>query len=294
MHTPLLTIASGAGLRLAAANLWPVFYELRDSGDLVLTRTRGLAAALQPIQQYTFTDAGRTRAEILEKVLPLEQPLFGKPQRIFCNTCGAVTLHVLIGQPVKKVVHREKPNWTATLNQLCKCPTCGEITLRMIVLRREDDAGNYEQAFLPARHRRPRPDWTNEKGGEVPARLVGEIYQAYDAGSYSLVSMGLRSLVNLYCVERLGRDVGFAEGLDGMVTAGLMAENTRGHLATAVGLGHAVVHRGHEPTAEEIEKALKIVESWLQSLLTLPATAADLKASVPSDPRRRQQRGLEP
>jgi hypothetical protein len=81
-------------------------------------------------------------------------------------------------------------------------------------------------------------------------------------------------------------DVGrFDQKLDALEKE-FITKKQREFLEAALDVGHAASHRGHCPTAKQLDQVMDIVESILQQIYVLPNAATELKKSTP--PRKKK------
>lgn len=107
-----------------------------------------------------------------------------------------------------------------------------------------------------------------------------EVYTALQANSRRLALMGSRTLIDLYMSEKVGNAGGFESKLQKLVTNGHLSVDDRQILSAALEAGHAASHRGHNPTAVELEHVMDIVENLLQKI-ALSSSAEKLTDSMP-------------
>jgi uncharacterized protein DUF4145 len=96
--------------------------------------------------------------------------------------------------------------------------------------------------------------------------------------------VGARTLVDMVMVQKVG-DVGtFSEKLRQLVKAGFLSAHNRDVLDAALDAGSAAAHRGHVPSASDVDAVMDIVENLLHAVYVLPDMARRLKRTTP--PRR--------
>ena len=96
--------------------------------------------------------------------------------------------------------------------------------------------------------------------------------------------MGLRALIDEVINRTVGNQGNFAKGLDELVNKRFIAQREQKMIAAAVDAGHAAMHRGHQPTADDVNVVIDIVERMIHAEI-LEAKAKKLAASTP---RRKQ------
>lgn len=150
----------------------------------------------------------------------------------------------------------------------------------------EDDPfdGPNDRIYFPARVSRRKPSWSSSAPGAYVG-LLGEVYAALHADSRRLAMMGARALIDSVITRSVGEQKTFALGLEELHKQEFIATKERKVIEAAVEAGHAAMHRGHQPTAEDVNVVIDIVERMIHAEI-LKAQADALKASTP--PRKTQ------
>ena len=127
---------------------------------------------------------------------------------------------------------------------------------------------------------RPKPDW-HERLPDNVRTLLDEIYLGLSNDMRALPSMGLRTVIDMVCVDLIG-DVGnFADKLKSLRSHGHVSDREKAILEIAIDVGSASAHRGHNPNIEELNSLLDICEHLLKGVYILPATSEVLRKSTP-------------
>ena len=101
-----------------------------------------------------------------------------------------------------------------------------------------------------------------------------------NTGSVRLPLMGARTLLDMFIVKKIG-DVGsFKMKLQKLVDDKYISTSAKELLEVALEFGHATVHRGYEPSKEEINGVLDIIENILHSEALVDQTKP-LKKLIP-------------
>ncbi len=201
-------------------------------------------------------------------------------QRAPCNLCLRETRHEVIAR--RKINDEDEPEpgwfvyWT-TFYTMLECRGCGSICLRKRIISREVDFD--ETTYYPPPIARKLPHWHHNLDREL-GDLLRETYIALHAGSERLAIMGARTLVDLFMNKTVGDIGGFQKKLDQLVKTGYLSKSNRDVLEAALETGHAVAHRGHKPTSEDVNLVFDIVENLLQTMI-LKRGAQRLKRSTP-------------
>jgi hypothetical protein len=114
--------------------------------------------------------------------------------------------------------------------------------------------------------------------------MLDEIYAALHADSRRLAMMGLRALIDGVINRTVGDQGNFANGLDELVKQDFIARRDREIIEAAVEAGHAAMHRGHQPTPDDVNLVIDIVERMIHAEI-LEAKAKDLAAATPQRKR---------
>ena len=218
-----------------------------------------------------------------------------KPEVLWshCNECGHETKH--------DVVHRADRRRTFDDDQysvevgsvwkVLQCRGCEEVTLRRVDWCSEDDPmdGPGPATYFPPRVSRRKPSWASHY--ELPSEyiaLLEETYTALHADSRRLAMMGARALIDAVIRRNAGDQQNFGQGLNALAEKYLINEQDRGIVETAIEAGHASAHRGHKPTAEDVNVVIDIVERLIHTEI-LAEQARELKKSTPPRPSRAAQ-----
>lgn len=141
----------------------------------------------------------------------------------------------------------------------------------------------------PSALKRNLPDWVKSlQIGSVHfiQRFLKQIYSSYQTGSYDLCAMGIRALIEQAMIDKVGDLRSFAENIKAFEAEGYISNRQKESLDAALNLGHAAIHRGYAPTAEDIRRALDIVEPILETIYAHEANASALAENVPSRPKK--------
>ncbi len=203
-----------------------------------------------------------------------------KPEWVHCNQCLRKTRHDVIA--CRNLSESEDTpmgfeiDWFTTYTML-ECRGCGGVTLRRRLVSHDVDVDDTD--YYPPPVSRQFPSWGYRLPNDLDA-LLREIYTALHADSRRLAVMGARALVDMFMNATVGDIGGFQTKLDALVEHGYLSKRNRDILDAALDAGHAVIHRGHDPKADDVGIVFDIVENLLQPL-ALEKKAADLKKHTP-------------
>lgn len=199
---------------------------------------------------------------------------------VHCNQCLRSTRHEVIAvrtlEEAEDIDGMFTVDWLTTYTTL-ECRGCGGVTLRERVVCHDMEVD--ETTFYPPPISRRMPRWVYDLPSPFPD-LLKETYAALHAGSNRLATMGARSLVDLFMISMLGDIGGFEQKLEELVTKGLLSKQNKVVLEAALEAGHAVIHRGHSPAADDVSVVLDIVENLLQTMV-LTQQSKKLKEHTP-------------
>ncbi|WP_353176180.1 DUF4145 domain-containing protein [Salinisphaera sp. T5B8] len=111
-------------------------------------------------------------------------------------------------------------------------------------------------------------------------QLILEIYTALHAEALSLALMGLRALLDVYMVKKVGDCGSFKRKLKQLVQIGFLSAAQLEQIEPAIEAGSAAAHRGFSPSKETVIFVLDLVELLLHQDILGPQ-AEQVSASVP-------------
>ena len=171
--------------------------------------------------------------------------------------------------------------------QVFECQGCHNVVMRKAFWSSELTPDEYHESYIswhPPIASRQIPKWQHELPADT-SRLLREIYQGLHAGSYSLALMGLRAVLDLFIVRKIG-DIGtFEAKLSALVRDGYLSTEQRKLVEPTLDVGSAVAHRGHEPSGETTVFVLDVVEAVLQQEI-LQSRVEAVTSQTPQRPAR--------
>lgn len=220
----------------------------------------------------------------------------GQPEVLWshCNECGQETKHDVVHQADRRRTYDDDRHSVdvGSVWKVLQCRGCEEVTLRRIDWCSEDDPmdGPGPATYFPPRVSRRKPAWASRY--DLPSEYLGlleETYTALHADSRRLAMMGARALIDAVIRRNAGEQPNFSRGLDTLAAKYLISEQDRGIIEAAVDVGHASAHRGHEPTPDDVNVVIDIVERLIHTEI-LAEQAQELKKSTPPRPPRATQK----
>lgn len=132
--------------------------------------------------------------------------------------------------------------------------------------------------------KREKPVWFDKLSQEIQM-LLDEVYLALSFNMQALPSMGLRTVIDMVCNDLIGDIGNFKKKLDELEGKGFVNGNERAILAIAIDVGSASAHRCHNPSKEDLNTLLDIVEHLLKGIYVLRPASTQLKKSTPKRKR---------
>jgi Domain of unknown function (DUF4145) len=200
---------------------------------------------------------------------------------VHCNYCLHPTKHSVLSEHNRKQVekHSGYDIWWNTRYTLFTCLGCESITLRRELTCSEWDDG-FEIEFSPPQVSRQLPKWRDELPKEI-RDLMTEVYTALHSDSRRLALMGARTLIDMFVLDKIG-DVGtFKEKLQALIQRGYLGSQQESVLNVALEAGNAASHRGYQPSSEDLNHVIDIVENLLQSY-ALEKASNSVKGKIPT------------
>ena len=227
-----------------------------------------------------------------------------------CPNCGADrNAEVLVEDNVEK---EESGIWFRSTHSILRCLGCDTRYIRRVELCSEDwnhdfdpDTGetsltlNERVAYWPSipttRPTRRRPDWiwcdpldldpSLAFGSEYPelARLLGEVYNAFDNKLHILATIGMRTVFDC-ASQTLGADPNqsFAEKLKELTAGNKIGGEEKEILSVLADAGSAAAHRGWKPTGDDIDHLMDALENFLERAFVLKHNVRRVKKNIPA------------
>jgi Domain of unknown function (DUF4145) len=207
-------------------------------------------------------------------------------EKLQCNDCHGLRWHAL--RTSYSVEGEEDMGgncyepWTDTF-EIFQCRGCDSLLVRrsFLFLPIGEEA---EISYFPARSSRHRPSWSWGLPPEL-RELLGEVYTALQSNSPRLALMGIRAVVDVAILEKVGDAGSFVEKLAVLEREGYVGQKQRNFLSAVLDAGSAAAHRGHTASEQGLEYAMDIVENLLQAVYALEGAAEHLREATP--PRKR-------
>jgi hypothetical protein len=139
------------------------------------------------------------------------------------------------------------------------------------------------EILYPLICQRKRPSWLSElerNEAEICA-MMKEVYDAFDANLHRLAGIGIRTLVEIVMVAKVGDQGTFPRTLDAFEEQRFITPNARQLLNTTIELGHASAHRAYRPNASDLNRVIGVVENIIQEIYIDPDYFCRLNDNIP-------------
>lgn len=196
-----------------------------------------------------------------------------------CSRCLQTTKHNVLSE-----VDRSDPEEGIDTYYLIECAGCGAVSMANIY----NYGGDQDEArYYPSPISRREPDWVwklsffaGRDEGKLGS-LLTEIYQAVRGKQYRLAVMGIRAFLEQLMIIKTGDQGSFDKNLDAFTKEGYISKIQRSAMSDILDSGHAVIHRMHLPTEEDLNIALEIMESITAAIYFHGGAAKEAAARVP-------------
>ena len=111
--------------------------------------------------------------------------------------------------------------------------------------------------------------------------LIKEIYSALHNDSRRLAAMGIRALIEHMMILEVTDNGSFKKNLEAFQKAGYLSDKQRTIIEPILEAGHAAIHRGYEPSSEDVITVIEITESLVETIYVHSKKAEKLKERVP-------------
>jgi hypothetical protein len=188
-------------------------------------------------------------------------------QAAFCNECGRTSRHTVRAE--YRQLDETDNGAFELLHSIMECGGCGMVSFRTRQWYSEmqdyTEDPNYQYTYYPPRIERAEPRWYGVLPDDIQV-VLGETHDAFYNEYRVLAAIGIRTVLDLAIVGKIG-DVGpFARKIDTLVTRSLITDREANLLKTALDVGSAAAHRGYEPAIDHLRIVVDIMQSILKAL----------------------------
>jgi len=104
------------------------------------------------------------------------------------------------------------------------------------------------------------PEWTKDLPEKIML-LMWEVYSSFNAALPALCAMGIRAVIDIYAVSKVGDIGGFKKKLNTLKRNGHLSDGQHSALEAITEVGNASAHRGFKPTKLQVETGLAALEA---------------------------------
>lgn len=151
----------------------------------------------------------------------------------------------------------------ASIWNVTKCLGCEKINFKHI--SRNSPDRKTDQIFnFPRKPIRQVPNWIVKLPMKY-VEILQEVYVSVNEQLFILSLTGIRTLLDIYIVSKIGDAGTFKTKLNKLVSEGIITNSKASVLEVAIDAGNASAHRGYKPDKETLFQILDIVENLLES-----------------------------
>ncbi len=217
--------------------------------------------------------------------------------RSHCPNCGPGRYADVLASHVVNDQDEEIGIWAKTTSYMLKCGGCKTVFFQEEYLFSEDYVpdGRPEKhiTYYPPPAKRKRPEWLPSLQLSEAAlySLLNETYNALDVDARVLSATGARIIFDRASeLLRIDPTLTFKQKLDELRNKGHISVSEHAHLDILTEAGSAAAHRGWQPTADQLNTVMSIVETFIHRKFVLESEVQRLKARIPRRKKRRSKR----
>lgn len=216
-----------------------------------------------------------------------------------CPTCGPDRSADIGGEHHEHCEDCESDAWIDLDYRILRCRGCGSVYFQEAMISSEDPElvpvliDGREDLTLPERIThwpppliRAKPEWCTKPdfilGNRILSRLLDDVYGTLNADLKVPAAVSARTAFDA-AANQLGINPSstFRAKLDGLTKQGRFGRDERNALDALVEAGSAAVHRGWEPTHEQLDTIVSILGDFLHRTFVLKQKAEGLRKEVP-------------
>jgi hypothetical protein len=197
-----------------------------------------------------------------------------------CRSCRRDTRHSLVAD-AEHVCEDERGGRERFIYQLIRCKGCETLSCREIRTTSDqtDEKGTapYEVTLYPPRA--AGHEWL-EHIRHLPGpveRVYREILGAMNAGLPLLATIGLRTLIEAVCHNARAKGKNLESLIDSLADLGVLSKAQATTLYSPRLVGNPTTHQITAPESPELNAALRITETILETLYVIPRLKQDLQ-----------------
>lgn len=217
--------------------------------------------------------------------VPAESQAVQKTVQVQCTECGGLQRnHAVLAE---HVVTWDNDRYDIVIwhtFQIVQCKGCNFVRFRQYKTCTEDrdEFGNlelYETTVFPENKAAQTPA---VESAHLPAdvlKMYQETLGCFNSGANTLAAAGLRAIVEAVCKHRKISGANLEKKIEGLVTAGVLAQAQADFLHEERYMGNDAIHEMKTPSKQDLLDGLRIIEGLMNALYILPTHAKRLKSS---------------
>lgn len=217
---------------------------------------------------------------------------------VHCNTCSGQKKHdVLCHEEVKwsEEIDRHFTIGGSNVYDLFKCCGCESIVLRHKSWHSEDvdpETGEPEvyTRYYPPPTFRKLPRWVSDffpftEPGESISELMHEINVALQNDAPRLATMGIRALLEIVMIDKVGDKGNFSANLRAFRESGYISPKQEEVIKPILEAGHAAMHRAYKPDRKDVVQLMDVTESIIETIYINESKLHTISQKIPARPK---------
>jgi hypothetical protein len=203
-----------------------------------------------------------------------------------CNKCLGQTNHDLLHTQSVKNYLEDDPSTDIYFHnkyELLQCRGCNNVKLRLTTSFSEDPRTDI--SYFPPAISRKRPEWLYDVDNDFIDNLLREIYVGLQNNCRRLATLGIRALLEHIMIDNVGDQGTFVNNLGKFKSNGFIAQKQKEIIEIALEVGHATMHRSHNPSEKDLKIIIGIIENLIESIYVHSREARKLSSKLPKRKR---------
>ena len=213
--------------------------------------------------------------------------------REHCNLCSGIKNHDILFTRKFKWSEQLSDDFTidgSNTYTLIQCKGCDSVQFIHKSYFSEDydqETGKPEITIkkYPPQTIRKEPRWLNDLiRSKIEPSIEGFIYEIYIAlqnDSPRLAVLGIRALLEMVMVDKVGDQGSFGKNTTEFLNQGFISKKQKEVLDKILEIGHATMHRGYSPNIRELLRLVDITESIIETIYINEEKAKIISKDLP-------------
>ena len=221
---------------------------------------------------------------------------------VHCNICSGKKKHDLLCHEEVKWSEEISEHFSiqgSNVYDLLKCCGCDSVVLRHNSWSSEDydpETGKPEvyTRYYPPPTYRNLPRWVHQfglfsKSEESISELMHEINVALQNNAPQLATMGIRALLEIVMIDKVGDKGSFSANIKAFKEAGYISSKQEEVIKPILEAGHAAMHRGYKPDKQDVVQLMDVTESIIETIYINESKIQSLTSKIPSRPPKQKK-----